>query len=141
MYIPVWILIIAMLGIGFYYYNKKRANSRMLNKKDPTYDEMLKLSEKEFQQWLLIRNETDREKLLAEMIDHEERTGSFSKTAKKEITKQEQLVLDVFNREKSREVIKWLEKLKGFTGYNAVQEAIFAKASSDHVRLEEKLKK
>lgn len=38
-----------------------------------TYDRMLKLDEKEFQQWFLLRNGTNREKLLSEMIDHEER--------------------------------------------------------------------
>ena len=108
---------------------------------NPTYDQMLKLDEKEFQQWLLLRNETDREKLLLDMIDHEERTGSFRKTAKKEITGAEQAVLDVFDIDKSARIVRTFGNVKKVLtegekeGIDLVEHAIFAKAASDRVSL------
>ena len=148
MFIPTWILIIVIMGVGFYYFrNKKRTNSVVSKKSDPTYDEMLKLDEKEFQQWLLIRNETDREKLLVEMIDHEERTGSFKSTAKKEVSGAEQAVLDIFDKNKSARVTNFLDRLSkivsvfGKKDEDLVQAAIFAKAASDKVGLGEKMGK
>jgi hypothetical protein len=140
MYIPTWILIIIIAGISFYYIrNKKKSSFVATEKRNLTYDEMLKLDEKEFQQWLLIRNETDREKLLAEMIDHEERTGSFRKTAKKEITVSEQAALDVFDVNKSARMVRLFGKVKSSLtedekeGVDLVEHVIFAKAASDHV--------
>lgn len=155
MFIPTWILIIVIAGVVFYYFRKRKANNihpltktaMKTNNKNPTYDEMLKLDEKEFQQWLLIRNETDREKLLSEMIDHEERTGSFRKTAKKEITGAEQSILDVFDINKSARIVRTFGKVKDALtegekeGIDLAEHAIFAKAASDHVGLGEKMEK
>lgn len=159
MYIPTWILILVIAGVAFYYFRRhKNKNSSpeihpliktamKTSNENPTYDQMLKLDEKEFQQWLLIRNETDREKLLAEMIDHEERTGSFRKTAKKEITGAEQAVLDVFDIDKSARIVRTFGNVKKVLtdgekeGIDLVESAIFAKAASDIVGLGEKIEK
>jgi hypothetical protein len=148
MYIPTWILIIIVLGIIFYYFRKQKGLHPLdLKNNNPTYDEMLKLNEKEFQQWLLIRNETDRKNLLMEMIDHEERTGGLRKTIRKEITPGEQAVLNVFSKEKSAETISALGKLGEIVleedkeQQDFVQDAIFAKAASDHVGLGDKMEK
>lgn len=148
MYIPTWILIIIVLGIIFYYFRKQKGLHPLdLKKNNPTYDEMLKLNEKEFQQWLLIRNETDRKNLLMEMIDHEERTGSFRKTARGEITGAQQAVLNVFDRQKSAEIVKTFGEVKkvlmedGGKETDLVKDAIFAKAASDHVGLGDKMEK
>ena len=159
MFIPTWILIIVIAGAAFYYFRRhKNKNSSPAihpflktameaNNGNPTYDLMLKLVEKEFQQWLLIRNETDREKLLAEMIDHEERTGSFRKTAKKEMTGAEQAVLDVFDIDKSARIVRTFGNVKKALtegekeGVDLVEHAIFAKAASDIVGLGEKMEK
>jgi|SRR3989344_2833930 len=147
MYIPTWILVIIIIGIAFYYFRKRQSGPFVSNKKNPTYDEMLKLSEKEFKQVLLIRNETEREKLLAEMIDHEERTGSFRKTARGEITGAQQAVLNVFDRQKSAAIVETFGKVKevlmedGEKETDLVEDAIFAKAASDRVGLGEKMEK
>ena len=124
MYIPTWILVIIIIAVAFYYFRKRKIKNDIhpliktameKNNGNPTYDQMLKMNEEDFKKWLTLRNETDREKLLIEMIDHEERTGSFRKTAKK-ISGSEQAILDVFD-------------------IDLVEHAIFAKAASDHVGL------
>ena len=153
MFIPTWILIIVIAGVAFYYFRQhKNKNSSpeihplikiamKTNNENLTYDQMLKLDEKEFQQWLLLRNETDREKLLSEMIDHEERTGSFRKTAKKEITGAEQAIFDVFDIDKSARIVRTFGKVKEALtegekeGIDLAETAIFAKAASDKVSL------
>lgn len=158
MYIPAWILVIIIVGIAFYYFRKqKNSFSQTIhpliktatekNNGNPTYDQMLKLDEKEFQQWLLIRNETDREKLLAEMIDHEDETGSFRMTAKEEVSGAEQALLDVFDVDKSARIVRTFGKVKKVLtegekeGIDLVETAIFAKAASDHVGLGDKMEK
>ena len=159
MYIPTWILILVIAGVAFYYFRRhKNKNSSTeihpliktamkTSSENPTYDQMLKLDEKEFQQWLLLRNETDREKLLSEMIDHEERTGSLKKTARKDITHGQQHVLNIFDKEKSSETIKYFKKLEEIMleddkEYKSlIEDAIFAKAASDHVGLGNKMEK
>lgn len=155
MHIPTWILIVIVTGVAFYYFRKRKANNihpltktaMKTNNRNPTYDQMLKLDEKEFQQWLLIRNETDREKLLSEMIDHEERTGSFRKTTQGEITGAQQAVLNVFDKQKSAEIVKTFGEVKKVLmedeeeETDLVEDAIFAKAVSDRVGLGEKMEK
>lgn len=106
-----------------------------------TYDEMLKLDEKDFQNLLCVRNEYNREKLLEEMIKHEEGTGSFRKTAKEEVSGGEQALLDVFDGKKSTKIVETFEKVKKVLtegkkeGIDLVEHAIFAKAASDYVLL------
>lgn len=161
MYIPTWtwILILVIAGVAFYYFRRhKNKNSSPeihsliktamdKNNENPTYDQMLKLDEKEFQQWLLIRNETDREKLLAEMIDHEDETGSFRMTAKEEVSEAGQALLDVFDVDKSARIVRTFGKVKKVLtegekeGIDLVEHAIFVKAASDHVGLGEKMEK
>jgi len=155
MYIPTWILIIVIAAVAFYYFRKRKANNihpliktaMEKNNGNPTYDQMLKMNEEDFKKWLTLRNETDREKLLAEMIDHEERTGSFRKTAKKEISGSEQAVLDVFDIDKSARIVRTFGKVKNALtegekeGIDLVEHAIFAKAASDHVGLGDKMEK
>lgn len=137
------------MGVAFYHFRKSKVNdvhpltktAAEKNNENPTYDQMLKLDEKEFQQWLLIRNETDREKLLLEMIDHEEKTGSFRKSAKKEITGAGRALLDVFDIDKSARIVRTFGEVKealtegGKEGIDLVEDAIFAKAATDKVIL------
>lgn len=156
MYIPVWILVIIIIAVAFYYFRKRRVNSDVhpliktameKNNGNPTYDQMLKMNEEDFKKWLTLRNETDRERLLLEMIDHEERTGSFGKTAKKEISGSEQAILDVFDIDKSARIVRTFGKVKNALtegekeGIDLVEHAIFAKAASDHVGLGDKMEK
>jgi len=149
MYIPTWILIIIIAGVAFYYFrrHKNKNFSAKASNGNPTYDQMLRLGENEFQQWLLLRNGTDREKLLAEMIDHEKRTDSFRKTAKKEITGAEQAVLDVFDINKSARIIRTFGEVKSALtegekeGIDLVGDVIFAKAASDYIKLGDKIEK
>lgn len=155
MYIPTWILIIVIAAVAFYYFRKRKTNNihpfiktaMEKNNGNPTYDQMLKMNEEDFKKWLTLRNETDRERLLAEMIDHEERTGSFRKTAKKEVSGPEQAVLDVFDIDKSARIVRTFGKVKEVLtenekeGIDLVEHAIFAKAASDHVGLGDKMEK
>lgn len=106
----------------------------------PTYDEMLEMDEEKCGEWILLRTEKpNREKLIEEMIDHEERTKSFEKTmAGKEITGEQRMVLDIFDRMKSLSTIQLLSKLEETLEgeeKDIVQEAIFAKTASDLVHL------
>lgn len=56
-------------------------------KEMPTYEEMLKLNREEFESWLFFRiQKPNRKKLLMEMIEHENKLGSFEKGGKKEIS-------------------------------------------------------
>lgn len=148
MYIPTWILIVIIIGITFYYLRKRQSGSFVSNKNNPTYDEMLKMNGDDFKKWIIVRSEKpNREKLLQEMTDHETRTHSFAKTARAEITPTEQAVLNVFNKDKSVEVADFLDRLSkiasedGSEEKDLVQDAIFAKAASDHVGLGAKMEK
>jgi hypothetical protein len=122
---------------------RKRTGNKM-----PTYEEMLKMKEDELQTWMLYRvQKENRGELLEEMIAHEEKTGSLRKTVRKEITEGEQAVLNVFDREKSAGIVKFLGKMgEILLEYHKeekdfVMEAIFAKIASDHVGLGEKMEK
>ena len=112
-----------------------------------TYDEMLKLGDEDFKNLISLREECNRAKLLEEMVDHEERTGSFRKTARKEISGPEQAVLDVFYKDKSTKTVELFDKVKNTiaendkAGIDLVQEAIYAKAASDHVGLGDVMEK
>lgn len=121
-------------------------------KEMPTYKEMLALSKEEHQSWLIFRALKDnREKLLAEMIEHEEKTGSFGKTARGNDPPHTKLVLDVFKKDRSEEVTDVLQRLSDTAnelGYekdggkgDIIRDAIYAKAASDYVGLGEKMEK
>ncbi len=105
-----------------------------------TYDEMLELDEEDFKNLLAIRDEYSRVKLLEEMIEHEERTCSFRKTAAgKEVSGSAQAILDVFDKQKSPHIVQAFGTLKSALteeekqGIDLVEHAIYAKAASDHV--------
>lgn len=118
----------------------------------PTYDEMLGFEESKFQSWILFRTSEDiRKDLLDEMIDHEERTKSFHRTATGNESPIEQLVLDAFKKEDSEEIINTinnLDKVAKETGYeeehgkeaDLVNQIIYAKATSDFVNLKDNQK-
>ena len=149
MYIPIWILIVAIIAIFYFIIKRFRKIESHLNiskgevgAKIPTYDEMLKMNEDDFKKWITIRSEKpNRIVLLQEMIDQETRTHSFANTARKEITPASQAVLDMFNKDKSTDIADFLERLsnvaseEGDGDTDLVQDAIFAKAASDHVGL------
>lgn len=106
--------------------------------KIPTYDEMLEMSEEDSQKWILIRvKKPSRDKLLLEMIEHEARTKSFYKTVDHKLSKSEQTILDVFNPQKSAEIIAIFEKVdralkdSGEQEPDLLKHAIFAKLASD----------
>jgi len=106
----------------------------------PSYDEMLKMGEEDFQEVLLLRTETPyREKLLEEMLEHEKKNGSFAKTATGEISDTQKLILGVFDEDKSVESISLLHRASeqankhGGDEIDLVNDAIFAKATSDLV--------
>lgn len=178
MYIPTWILIIIVAGIFYYFYTKKKSDkesvsdtkenwlesenwrevalehmakfSKRTGKSRPTYEEMLELDEDEFKAWLFVKGEGDnQEQTLKEMIEHESRTGSFTKTARNDIPPHEQLILNVFDKDKSAETIKALRNLdkvanelkeeKGSEDF--VKQSIWAKATSDYFKLGEKMEK
>ncbi len=109
----------------------------------PKYGQMLSMPEEDFKKLLLVRLEhPHRQKLLGEMIEHEERTHSAEKTMLgKEINQTTRMVLDVFNREKSKEIVELLEKTRmtlAETTQDAtdlVRDAMLAKATSDFVHL------
>lgn len=109
-----------------------------------TYNEMLKLNEEDFISLLSIRDEYNRKKLLEEMTEHEEQTGSFRKAAGEEISGAKQALIDVFNRNEGAEITQAFEKVKEALASNGekeidlIESAIFAKAASDHTKLGEK---
>ena len=116
--------------------------SMKTEEKIPTYDEMLEMSENDFKKWILMRIENPyRDRLLLEMIGHEARTKSFYKTVDHELSKSEQQILDVFNPQKSAEIIVVFEKVdralkdSGEEAPDLLKHAIFAKATSDKAHL------
>jgi hypothetical protein len=116
-------------------------------KSRPTYEEMLELDENEFKAWLFVKGEGDnQEQTLKEMIEHESRTGSFTKTARADIPPHEQLILNVFDKDKSAETIKAIRNLDKVANElkddkkdeDIVKQSIWAKATSDYFKLSEK---
>ena len=106
----------------------------------PNYKEMLKMNSEDFRTWVIKRSSTDlRSVLIEEMVEHEEETKSFTKTARENISEGEQAALNVFSRSKSTETIRLLEKMNDFLDVvdkrDLIMESIFAKATSDHARL------
>lgn len=123
-------------------------------KQTPTYEEMLSLNQDEFQTWMIIRTQKEnREALLNEMIEHEEETGSFAKTLKPTHKPHEKLIVDVFKKEKSKEVVEALEDLFKVAYENdtetkdedkdrdIIRDSIYAKSTSDYFKLGEKMEK
>jgi hypothetical protein len=113
----------------------------------PTYEELLQLDKDEFKAWLFVKGEGDnQEQTLKEMIEHESRTGSFTKTARTDIPPHEQLILNVFDKDKSAETIKAIRNLdkvanelkEGEEDEDIVKQSIWAKATSDYYKLGEK---
>jgi len=117
-------------------------------KKMPTYEEMLGLNKEEFLSWVLFRIiGLNREKLLEEMVEHEDKTGSFAKTGREDDPAHIKFILDAFKNSKSKEVIAHLQSLTDIVnkyGYkdsdnregDIIRDIIFAKATSDYVGLE-----
>lgn len=190
MYIPTWILVIIIIGVAFYYFNKTKNKKSAVaeikeqsvkagknadwiddenwketmlvhlskypqrtGKKSPTYEEILELDKDEFKAWIFVRSAPDfQDELIKEMLDHEEKTGSFTKTGRNDDGPFTKLILDVFNRARSKEVVDVLRRMsetanklidEGADGEKAdsVKNAILAKATSDYYKLGEKMDK
>lgn len=119
-------------------------------KSRPTYEELLELDEDEFKAWLFVKAEGDnQEQTLKEMITHESKTGSFTKTARNDIPPHEQLILNVFDKDKRAETIKALKNLDKVANElrgeedneDIVKQSIWAKATSDYFKLGENMEK
>lgn len=80
-------------------------------KKYPSYEEILSMKEADAQKIFLERHTVDLKSLLEEMIDHEEKTGSLAKTIRGEIKPEEQMILNVFDKTKSKEVAELFNKI------------------------------
>lgn len=121
------------------------------NKKKQTYANMLKLDEKEFQQILLLRINTNREKLLSEMTEHEKQTGSFSRVVipdemLKLVPEGQVLFRDVFKQERQKracELLNDLDKKAAPHGLkdsssqtNLISHAILSKATLDWAQIQ-----
>jgi len=107
----------------------------MSNKKMPTYPEMLLMNEKDLEKWIILRTEPAyRKELIHEMILHEEKNHSLNKSTKK-ITPAQQLILDLFDKNKSSETLKLFEKIEPETGIDLAREAMMAKAATDFCKL------
>ncbi|MCA9392500.1 hypothetical protein KC614_04890, partial [candidate division WWE3 bacterium] len=128
------ILIFYTLGWKKYH---STTNINNMTKKYPSYKEILKMDEKQAKKIFLERHTVDMESLLEEMIDHEEEMGSFKKTARGEIKPAEQMILNVFNKEKSSEIIDLFKKIDNALkdseegAPNLINDAFFAKFASD----------
>jgi Mg2+ and Co2+ transporter CorA len=106
----------------------------------PAYEEMLKLSKEEFQTWLFFRvQKPNRNELLAEMIEHEEKTGSFGKESKERISELLEKEIDsshlefaqgIFKKD-NKQIIQILED-ENVAG-DEIRDSIFAKAMSDYM--------
>ncbi|MFH1233025.1 MAG: hypothetical protein V1649_00010 [Patescibacteria group bacterium] len=112
-------------------------------KEMPTYEEMLKLSKEEFQTWLFFRvQKSNRNKLLTEMIEHEEKTGSFGKESREiilELLEKEvdsphlQFAQGIFKKD-NKKMVQILEDEN--VGGDEIRDSIFAKAIVDYVSYE-----
>jgi len=112
----------------------------------PTYEELLELDEDEFKAWMFVKAEGDyQEQTLKEMIKHESKTGSFAKTGRENDPPQVKMIVDVFNKEKSAEVVEALKNLDevyykygGEEAGDIVNQSIYAKGISDYYKVGEK---
>jgi hypothetical protein len=119
-------------------------------RQSPTYEEMLDLEEDEFKAWLFVKGDkTNQDEFLKEMIKHETQTGSFAKTGRENDPPHVKMIVDVFDKDKSEEIVNALRKLsdtsnelidKGADGEKGdiVQQSIWAKGTSDYYKLGEK---
>jgi hypothetical protein len=183
MYIPTWILVIAIIGTVFYYLNKVKIRKIIFDekkdcggavknnadwfedenwketilqhlekfpqrtgKKTPTYNEMLVLDEDEFKAWLFVMAEPPQQtEFLGQMIDHEEKTGSFERRKQESDSDFTKLIFDIFKRERSKETIDILTRMNnavrelGHSGDNIVKQAIYAKATSDYFKTDKNI--
>lgn len=123
-----------MLKIVSDYYAKKGAS------KKPLYEEILQMDKESFQTWMLMRiQKPEQERMLQEMVDHEEKTGSYEKTFREDDPSFYKLFLDLFKRDKSKktqevlESMKWtLEKYGEKTDADVVKESMMAKCIEDY---------
>ncbi len=107
----------------------------------PSYEEMIMMTKEEVGMWTVIRVDGRfRDALLQEMIEHEEKTGSFRGTKTSAIGWEGELLLNLFNRTKSAEIAALLEKTKRVlvdgvgeqeSDVDLIMEAIMAKSASD----------
>lgn len=120
-------------------------------RKRPTYEEILELDEDEFKAWLFVMAESEnQDDTIKQMTEHETRTGSFGKTKREDDTPFTKLIVDVFDTEKSAEVVSTLRNLsttanklvdEGAEGEKGdiVKQSIWAKGVSDYYKLGEKM--
>jgi hypothetical protein len=122
-------------------------------RKRPTYEEILNLDEDEFKAWMFVMaGEENQQETLKEMIAHETKTGSFTKTGKENDPPHVKMIVDVFNKDKSEEIVRVLKNLSNTSNKliedgsvegekgDIVQQSIWAKATSDYFKLAEKVK-
>jgi len=110
----------------------------------PTYEKILEMTKDKSQKIFFERYSTDLRVLLEEMINHEEKTGTFAKTAKGKIKPEIQIILNVFDKEKSKETVSYFDKIDRLLAdhkdseTSLLSEAIFAKFASDLYELHKK---
>ena len=119
-------------------------------KEMPTYEEMLGLNEEEFVSWVLFRIiGPNREKLIKEMVEHEDKTGSYAKTGRKDDPAHIRFILDAFKKNKNKEVVARLQSLTDTVnkyGYkdgdnrkgDIIRDIIFDKSTLDYAELVKK---
>ncbi len=106
--------------------------------KMPKYNEIINFNDSDFKPALLSRMKDDRNNLIAEMVDHEEKFHTAQNSLEgREVSKETMLILDLFKREKSAEILELLDNLSELTSVekkvNLVDDAILAKAVTDHL--------
>lgn len=91
-----------------------------------------------------VNDPGDIQRLLEEMIEDEEKFGSFTKGSADIEDPGIKLVLDVFNRERSQEVIRIVRNLEEVSAKygdkgepNFLKDSIFAKAAHDWSKMQE----
>ncbi|MDD4902698.1 MAG: hypothetical protein PHE24_06205 [Patescibacteria group bacterium] len=144
--IPVVLLFLIPAILIFYTFGWKKHNLILKGsfksqpKKYPVYEEILNMGENEARKFIIERKVADLESLLEEMISHEEKNPSFTKTDKEKLKPAAQAMLNVFNRKKSKELVELFNKVdKTLENYSEeppdlIGDAIFAKFATDFVR-------
>lgn len=73
---------------------------------------MLELDEDEFKAWVFAMAEGEnQDDAIKQMVEHETNTGSFAKTKREDDTAFTKLIVDVFDEDKSAEVVNTLRNL------------------------------
>lgn len=114
--------------------------SKTGKKERPTYEEILQMDKDALQTWILMRiQKPEQEKLLEEMIEHEEKTGSFGKTFREDDPPFYKLFTGLFRRTTSKKIKEMLEhmdqtleKYGRKSDSDVVKESMMAKSIEDY---------